>query len=733
MNWVLFGWGVMGGACATVAIVHLIVWLKRPADYGNALFSVIALAIAVVSVFEVMSMKATSVHQYVALVRWGQVPIFVLVTTVVVFMRVYFGAGRLWLAYAVFGASALLLTVELSSDLSVRFAEAPVLRQLEFIGHERVTVAQGQATAWEALDVSRLILYLAYLLDVSVAVWRRGGPVARRRAVLIGGSVVVATLAAATHSELIDLGFIHSPYLISPFCLIFVGTMGYELSDSLYKATELESQVVVSAGLLRQTEQRIELAADAAGLGFWQWRLGDRRIWMNEQCLRILGFDDPESVNLRRVLRKVRPEDRRLMSRAINRALQGERASFLEEFHIKRSDGSTQWISVRGQVDVDDAGRLIVLRGVLRDVTRESQAEAQLRQVVESSPNAIVVADAEGKVLFANGQSVKMFGYAHDELLRCAFDKLVLDPLHSGDGVLQRNSFNRPDAGGIIVLSNLYGVRKDGGRFPIEVYVTPLEAQRGAQLLITIIDISSRREAENEATTRRNELTHLSRVAMLGELYQPLAAILSNAQAAQRFLERDPANIGEVREILADIVDADRRAGEVIGRLRAMLRKDTAGRRPIDMNDVTLEILRLMRSDLLNRHVLVRTEFAPDLPAVMADRVHLQQILVNLVMNACDAMADVPRDDRVVRVTTSLRNDGFVEVGVTDHGSGIPAGQLETIFEPFMTTKAHGMGVGLSVSRTIVRSHGGSIHAFNTPPHGATFRFSIPVSRELST
>jgi len=129
---------------------------------------------------------------------------------------------------------------------------------------------------------------------------------------------------------------------------------------------------------------------------------------------------------------------------------------------------------------------------------------------------------------------------------------------------------------------------------------------------------------------------------------------------------------------------------------------------------------------------MVRTDLAPALPAVTADLVQMQQILLNLLMNACDAMADLPRDERVVTVATSLRDDGSVEVSVTDQGAGIPAPQLGTIFEPFMTTKAHGMGVGLSVCRTIVRAHGGSIHAFNGASRGATFRFSVPASREPS-
>lgn len=285
----------------------------------------------------------------------------------------------------------------------------------------------------------------------------------------------------------------------------------------------------------------------------------------------------------------------------------------------------------------------------------------------------------------------------------------------------------------------LYGLRKDGTEFPIEVWALPLQEKGRMCMLVTVADVSERRRAEGEAAARRNELMHLSRVALVGELSsalshelnQPLAAILSNAQAAQRFLERDPSDIGEVREILADIIEADKRAGDVISRLRAMLKKDTVGYAELDMNDVVHETLRLMHSDLLNRHVTVRMDLAPALPPVKADRIQMQQILLNLIMNACDAMERLLPAERVVRVTTSLRDDSVVEVNVADRGIGIQSGQLERIFEPFMTTKPHGMGVGLSVCRTIAQSHGGAIHAFNNAERGSTFRVSIPVSREL--
>jgi len=236
---------------------------------------------------------------------------------------------------------------------------------------------------------------------------------------------------------------------------------------------------------------------------------------------------------------------------------------------------------------------------------------------------------------------------------------------------------------------------------------------------------------QNEA-----ELAHLSRVAMLGELSgslahelnQPLAAILSNAQAAQRFLARNPGDLGEVRAILQDIVDDDKRAGEVIRRLRALLRKEEVEHHALDVNDVVLEVLRLMRGDLVNRNVSVSTQLAAALPAVTGDRVQLQQVLINLVINGCDALEGEGARERQISVRTRVAGDQ-VEVSVADSGKGIAADSLERVFQPFVTTKVHGMGLGLAVCRTIVTAHAGRIWAARNPGAGATFHFTLPAAK----
>jgi C4-dicarboxylate-specific signal transduction histidine kinase len=237
-------------------------------------------------------------------------------------------------------------------------------------------------------------------------------------------------------------------------------------------------------------------------------------------------------------------------------------------------------------------------------------------------------------------------------------------------------------------------------------------------------------DAEREIAVQRDELAHLSRVTTMGELSgsmahelnQPLAAILNNAQAALGFLAKGPAALDDVREILEDIVDADKRAAEVIQRLRLLVTKGEVVHQRIAPGPIVHDVLRLMRGDLAKHGVVAREEIADDLPEIRGDRVQLQQVLINLIMNACDAMAAVPPADRQLTVRAELGFDRkAVRISVTDNGVGIPPDRLQKVFEPFVTTKPHGMGLGLAVCRTIVTAHGGRLFAAHADGGGTTF------------
>jgi two-component system sensor kinase FixL len=213
--------------------------------------------------------------------------------------------------------------------------------------------------------------------------------------------------------------------------------------------------------------------------------------------------------------------------------------------------------------------------------------------------------------------------------------------------------------------------------------------------------------------------------ALAHELNQPLTAILSNAHAGERYLAQGAPPLGEIREILQDVVGDARRAGEVIQRLRSLLRKDEARLLPLDVNHVIREIAVLVRTDAILRNVLLDLELAPSLSPVRGDRVQLQQVLLNLILNGMEAVGPSGEGRRLVVQT--LQTDAAVRVAVRDQGAGIPTDQLARIFETFYTTKPNGMGMGLPISRSIVEAHGGRMWAENNPDRGATFAFTIPT------
>lgn len=259
-----------------------------------------------------------------------------------------------------------------------------------------------------------------------------------------------------------------------------------------------------------------------------------------------------------------------------------------------------------------------------------------------------------------------------------------------------------------------------------------------------LLDITERKQAdesfrtvvrmEREAAVQRDELAHLSRVVLLAELSgslahelnQPLTSILSNAQAALRYLQHDPPNLAEVNESLVNIVDSDKRAGEVIRRLRAMLRKEPAEFRPLDINDIVQDVLRMIRSDLMAKDVAVRLALQPGLPPSEGDGIQLQQVVLNLIVNGSDAMQALADGRELTLQTTGVGDDG-VELTVSDRGPGIPPDDLERVFSPFVTSKRDGMGLGLAVCKTIIDAHRGRLWASNNADGGATLHVWLPA------
>ena len=214
--------------------------------------------------------------------------------------------------------------------------------------------------------------------------------------------------------------------------------------------------------------------------------------------------------------------------------------------------------------------------------------------------------------------------------------------------------------------------------------------------------------------------------ALAHEVNQPLAAILSNAQAAQRFLSGPSPDLDEIGEIVRDIADDVARAGEVLRHMRTLIKKETANFQSLDLNQLVQEVVGLLRNDAMIHKVAIELHLDPELPAVNGDRIQLQQVVMNLLLNAFDAIEGGKSTNRTVRVENGAR-DSEVRVTVGDRGPGIPRQTLERLFEPFNTSKPQGLGMGLSISRSIVNLHGGRLWAENNSDGGATFSFALPI------
>ena len=385
------------------------------------------------------------------------------------------------------------------------------------------------------------------------------------------------------------------------------------------------------------------------------------------------------------------------------------------------------------------AVQAVLIVGLLLHRARRRRAEAELREsqeFMELSTSAgelgLWVRDLEGGELWANLRLRSLFGFGQNDVLR--FDD-VLARIHPDDRSQVVSLVQHAQENGL-PFETEFRVLRNGTERWIAAKGQSVGNGTGRALrrMGALTDITTRKNAELDAQRHRDELAHVGRVSMMGqlasalahELNQPLGAILRNAEAAELFLQASPPDLQEVRAILADIRKDDQRAGAVIDRMRALLKRRESQWSELDLNAVTEEVAGLLRFDAEARRVKLMLELSRSVPGVRGDRVQLQQVLLNLILNAMDAMNGCEAGRRCVAVCVRPREEE-VEVAVSDSGHGIPAENLKRLFEPFFTTKPSGMGLGLAISRTIIEAHGGRLWAENNPEGGATFRFTLPI------
>jgi len=367
---------------------------------------------------------------------------------------------------------------------------------------------------------------------------------------------------------------------------------------------------------------------------------------------------------------------------------------------------------------------------------RRQSAEESLRQKREEldqffnvTLDLLCIANTAGYFLRLNPAWEKVLGYSREELMADRF----FDFVHPDDLASTQEAVSKLVAQGeLIHFENRYRCKDGSYRF-----LNWTAASVGEIIYAAARDMTERLEVETEARQRREELAHLARVAMMGELTaslaheinQPLSAIMSNAQAAKRYLNAPTPDMGELKDIINDIVKEDTRAGEVVNRLRELLKKGKTEFESLDLNLIFKEVVGLLHSDAVIRDVKIDFELDPLLPLVRGDRIQLQQVALNLVMNAFEAMNESPRGERWVQIRTGLK-DSQVLAAIADNGTGVITGDAEKVFQPFYTTKTQGLGMGLSISRSIIIRHQGRIWAENNPGGGTTFYFSLRVATD---
>jgi PAS domain S-box-containing protein len=368
------------------------------------------------------------------------------------------------------------------------------------------------------------------------------------------------------------------------------------------------------------------------------------------------------------------------------------------------------------------------------------EREARIRRLVESNIIGIMIGDSRGHIIDANDAFLEMLGYSHDDVVsgRIRWTKLTPAEWAPAD----QDALAQMSATGSCKPFEKEFFRKDGHRVPVLVGGAFFENKRD-EGVVFVIDMTDRKRSEDKLRASEQrlldaqmELSHVTRVTTLGEMTasiahevnQPLAGVIANAEAGLRWLDRETPNLDAVRRSVEWVIEDGNRASEVIRRVRALANKTDVEKVPLDINNVVREVVALVQRELISHQVSLQMELAPALPMILGDRVQLQQVIINLAMNGIEAMQPVTDRPRELVIRSRHDEAHHVLLSVTDCGVGISAENADRLFNAFFTTKSDGMGMGLSICRSIVEAHGGRLSATANLPHGAAFQFTLPVN-----
>src|ERR1700758_2845981 len=490
---------------------------------------------------------------------------------------------------------------------------------------------------------------------------------------------------------------------------------------------------------LQRSEAYLAEAQRLTHTGSWAWRVAGRdALHLSEEWYRIYGFDPENGLPaFEQLLQRTHPEDRAKWQGAIDRAIE-RKSDYEVEFRILLPDATTKYIHTVGHPVLNASGDLVQFVGSSTDITerkRAEQATCLLAAIVESSHDAIVSKSLDGVITSWNKGAERLFGYAAEEALGQNITLIIPPERHDEE----RKIVEQLSRGERIDHFETVRMRKDGSLLDVSLTISPMKDASGRVVGASKLarDITERKRAEEALRQAQTDLAHASRLTTMGELTaslahevkQPIAAVVTNANTCVRWITRDEPDLKEAREAAWRLVKDAKRASEIINRVRLLFKKGTPQRELVDVNEVAREMMVLLGDEASRYSISVRTELAEDLPHVIGDRVQLQQVLMNLIVNCVEA-ANYGGGERAQIIKAQPAQNNELLLSVSDTGVGLPRHQADQIFNAFFTTKTHGTGMGLRISRSIVESHGGRLWAADNSPRGASFCFTLPTKAE---
>jgi two-component system sensor kinase FixL len=493
-----------------------------------------------------------------------------------------------------------------------------------------------------------------------------------------------------------------------------------------------------------ETGHHMRFAIEAAGIGTWEWDFDRDVILCSESCARLLGAPQGESLGFKAFISLLHPDDREIIQAAFSAA---KPTGILDvEVRVVRAGGQQQWLLAKGSVFSNQRIGTKGMAGVVLDIDERKRTEQELRyhkqhlqSILDTVPDAMIVVGEDGIIGSFSAAAERLFGYHADEAIGQNVGILMPEPdRHRHDSYIER--YRRTGERHIIGLGRVVtGLRKDGSTFPMHLSVGEQHSVGVKHHHFTgfIRDLTERQETQAKLQELQANLFHVSRLSALGEmasslaheLNQPLAAINNYLTGTQRLLQEshDP-RATMIREALGKAAEQALRAGDIIRRLRDFVSRRESDKTIVRIARLLEEASALALVGAREQGIMVRFQIAPTVTNVLVDAIQIQQVLVNLLRNAIEAMHECPR--RELFVVATLTADFMVEIMVSDTGHGVPEEFLPKLFEPFMTTKETGMGIGLSISKTIIEAHGGRLWVEANPIGGTIFRFTLPSVNE---